>query len=265
MINEVVTINGQMQTVQRFVEADVPGLEFSLTELTERIYEDPCGTKKETGKAWPDEFPFPEAAFRRLDESDDTDFYDTPRLCYHIDEGAVRSLTTYYREHAGVKPGSAVLDICSSWVSHYPADWPDTMSRIAGTGMNIFELEQNAQFSDFSPRNLNVEPTLPFEDASFDLVTCVVSVDYLTKPLEIFKEVNRVLKPGGKFVLSQSNRCFQTKAIVMWLQQSDLQHCQVIGAYFHYSGGWSPPKAFDVSPGGPRANDPLFIVEAVKA
>ena len=96
------------------------------------------------------------------------------------------------------------------------------------------------------------------------MVTCVVSVDYLNKPLEIFREVARVLKPGGKFILSQSNRCFATKAIAMWLGQSDLQHCQVIGAYFHYSGGWSPARAFDVSPRGPRTNDPLFIVEATK-
>ena len=57
----------------------------------------------------------------------------------------------------------------------------------------------------------------------------MVSVDYLIRPLEIFKEVNRVLRPGGKFILSQSNRCFPTKAIAMWLGMSDLQHCLVIG------------------------------------
>ena len=50
----------------------------------------------------------------------------------------------------------------------------------------------------------------------------------------------------------------------LWLQRSDLQHCQVIGAYFHYSGGWTPARAFDVSPSGPNTNDPLFIVEATK-
>lgn len=96
------------------------------------------------------------------------------------------------------------------------------------------------------------------------MVTCVVSVDYLTKPLSVFDEVRRVLKPGGKFILSQSNRCFPSKAIGMWLGMSDLQHCLVIGAYFHYNGGWSPARAFDVSPEGPRTNDPLFIVEATK-
>jgi len=247
--------------VERFVEADV-GMEFPKLELSDRLFEDPTGTRKETGQAWPDEYPFPPAAFRRADENDDEEFYAMPRLCYHIDEGAVRALTNYYADN--IAEGSAVLDICSSWVSHYPAVFPEMMSRIAGTGMNALELEQNAQLSEFTPRNLNVDTSLPYGDGEFDVVTCVVSVDYLNKPLEIFREAARVLKPGGKFILSQSNRCFATKAIAMWIGQSDLQHCQVIGAYFHYSGGWSPARAFDVSPRGPRTNDPLFIVEATK-
>lgn len=65
-------------------------------------------------------------------------------------------------------------------------------------------------------------------------------------------------------ILSQSNRCFPSKAIAMWLGQNDFQHCLVIAAYFHYSKGWAPARIFDVSPQGPRTNDPLFVVEAVK-
>ena len=250
---EVVTIDGQQVPVQRFVEADV-GMEFPKMDLSEKLYS--------ANGPWPDDYPFPPEAFKRIDETDDGDFYSMPRLCYHIDEGAVRGLTNYYKEN--IAPGSAVLDICSSWVSHYPADFPETMSRISGTGMNALELEQNNQLSEFSPKNLNIDPTLPYEDASFDAVTCVVSVDYLTKPLEVFREVNRVLKPGGKFILSQSNRCFQTKAISMWLGQNDLQHCLVISAYFHYSKGWIPAKIYDISPQGPNTNDPLFLIEGIK-
>lgn len=185
-----------------------------------------------------------------------------PRFCYHIDEGAVRGITNYYKNN--IADGSSVLDICSSWVSHYPSDFPQRMSRISATGMNALELEQNVQLSDFEPKNLNVDPALPYEDESFDVVTCVVSVDYLIKPLEVFREVNRVLKPGGKFILSQSNRCFPSKAIAMWLNQGDLEHCLVIAAYFHYSKGWTKAKMLDASPQGPRTNDPLFIVEATK-
>ncbi len=54
---------------------------------------------------------------------------------------------------------------------------------------------------------------LPYEDNSFDVVTNAVSVDYLTRPLEMFREMHRVLKPGGQAIISFSNRCFPTKGM----------------------------------------------------
>ena len=39
---------------------------------------------------------------------------------------------------------------------------------------------------------------------------------------KIFSEINRVLKPGGKVLISQSNRFFPTKVIRIWLQTDDL-------------------------------------------
>ena len=46
--------------------------------------------------------------------------------------------------------------------------------------------------------------------------------------------------------------------------QSDLEHCLVVAAYFHYSRGWTRAQIYDASPRGPRTSDPLFIVEAKK-
>ena len=37
--------------------------------------------------------------------------------------------------------------------------------------------------------DLNAKPKLPFADGSFDVVTCVVSFDYLNKPKEVLAEV----------------------------------------------------------------------------
>ena len=45
---------------------------------------------------WEDAAPFTREDFRRLDESDDALFYDTPKLVYHIDEPAVKAATSYY-------------------------------------------------------------------------------------------------------------------------------------------------------------------------
>ena len=42
----------------------------------------------------------------------------------------------------------------------------------------------------------------------------------------------RVLRPGGTFVCTFSNRCFPTKAIRGWLLMSDRQHCDLVAEYF---------------------------------
>ncbi len=139
-------------------------------------------------KEWPEIPPFSKTDFFRADEGDDENFYNLPRLVYHIDEPAVASLTQYYR--ANISPGSSILDICSSWVSHYPVEFPRLMKRISGTGMNALELLANDQLTDYEARNLNVNPKLPYDDNSFDVVTCVVSIDYLTHPIDVLKEVS---------------------------------------------------------------------------
>ena len=123
---------------------------------------------------------------------------------YHIDDFAVTALTKYYEEN--FKDGEDVLDICSSWVSHYPKQWKG--GNVVGLGMNEYELSQNQQLSSYVVKDLNEDPTFPFDDNSFDKVTCVVSVDYLNKPKEIFQEIGRVLRPGGYAMLSMSNRWY---------------------------------------------------------
>jgi Methyltransferase domain len=216
-------------------------------------------------KQWPEEPPFEPKDFSREDDNDDGAFYTVPRLVYHIDEPAVASLTQYYRKN--IKPKSKILDICSSWVSHYPVEFKDTMSRISGSGMNGMELKFNDQLTDFEAKNLNKDPTLPYPDNTFDVVTCVVSIDYLINPIQVLKEVNRVLKPGGKIIISQSNRCFPTKAIRMWLGMNDRQHLELINAYFQYAGGYDERQAFDITATVPNGEyrDPMFIIETTKS
>jgi hypothetical protein len=165
-------------------------------------------------KEWPQDPPFRPEDFLRSDGNDDGWFYTVPRLVYHIDEPAVASLTQYYRKN--IPPGSKILDICSSWVSHYPLEFPKTMKEICATGMSGLELQYNDQLTGgYIQKDLNVDPRLPYDDDSFDVVTCVVSIDYLIEPIKVLKEVHRVLRPGGKMIVSQSNRCFPSKAIAM--------------------------------------------------
>lgn len=85
----------------------------------------------------------------------------------------------------------------------------------AGMGMNEEELKRNPALTEYKVKDLNVDAHLPYESNTFDAITNVVSVDYLSRPLEIFKEMHRVLKPGGRAIMSFSNRCFPTKGKVL--------------------------------------------------
>ncbi|XP_077243839.1 S-adenosyl-L-methionine-dependent methyltransferases superfamily protein [Tasmannia lanceolata] len=208
---------------------------------------------------WPEKFPFKEEDFRRFDESSDSMFYSAPRFVTHIDDPAIRALTSYYSKvfPPSNTPGICLLDLCSSWVSHFPAGYKQ--DRIVGMGMNEEELKRNPVLTEYIVQDLNVNPKLPFEDNSFDVITNVVSVDYLTKPMDVFKEMQRILKPGGVAIMSFSNRCFWTKAISIWTSTGDADHAWIVGSYFHYAGGFEPPQAMDISP-NPGRSDPMYVV-----
>ena len=64
--------------------------------------------------------------------------------------------------------------------------------------MNAVELARNPMATATVVHDLNADPRLPFDDGSFDAVTCCVSVDYLVRPVEVFADVARVLRPGGR-------------------------------------------------------------------
>ncbi len=132
---------------------------------------------------------FPPGFFSRADESPDAIFYEMDRLVTHLDDAAIAAVGELYTE-LGLE--GDVLDLCASWVSHFPI----TPEHLVAIGMNVNELDANPALSEYLVHDLNADPVLPFPDASFDAVTCCASVDYLTRPIEVFGEVARVLRPG---------------------------------------------------------------------
>jgi len=197
---------------------------------------------------------FPAGFFDRSDPSSDAVFYSAPRLVTHIDSGAIDAVGQVYAE---LEVDGRVLDLMSSWISHLQAK----PSHLTVLGMNAEELAANPMADDAIVHDLNADPTLPFEDDAFDQAICTVSVDYLTKPIEVFVEMARVLRPGGVFVCTFSNRCFPTKAIRGWLSLDDAGHCDLVENYFERSGGWEPARSAEVVRGG-FGVDPLFAVWA---
>ncbi|MCY3922529.1 MAG: methyltransferase domain-containing protein [Chloroflexi bacterium] len=201
--------------------------------------------------------PFEDAHFKRVDESDDANFYVQPRLVTHIDDDAIGALREHYSKF--LPKQGRLLDLMSSWVSHYPDDLES--ERVAGLGMNADELAENPQLTEWVVHDLNADPVLPYGDGEFDVVTIAVSVQYLTRPLEVFREIGRVLRPGGGCIVSFSNRCFPTKAVWLWQGMGDDGHVQMVGAYFHYSGAFDPPQWHDISPAKGQS-DPMYVVQS---
>jgi len=197
--------------------------------------------------------PFP--AYTRDDESPDDRFYDVPRRVVHIDDETIAALGRAYAEI--LPPGGRLLDLMSSWRSHLP---PGHASDVTGLGMNAEEMADNPQLSRHVVHDVNADPRLPFEDQAFDGAMCAVSVQYMTHPILLFRDVARTLKPGAPFVVSFSNRCFPTKAVAVWLESTDEQHVELVRAYFDTSGGWSDVVAEDRSPRG--GANPLYVVRA---
>jgi hypothetical protein len=145
-----------------------------------------------------DDNPFTSSSstsFARLDSSPDTIFYSEPRFVEHVDGQAVETMTSYISDRL-LQPGDSVLDLCSSWTSHINPSTAKKLKRVAGLGMNSKELEANPALTEWTvlDLNANTDVKLPYEAASFDVVMCQLSIDYLVHPLEVMKEAARVLK-----------------------------------------------------------------------
>lgn len=191
--------------------------------------------------------------FRKYDETLDDEFYQSARLVVHIDDPAIAATTALFREL--LPPGGAILDLMSSWRSHLPTDV--VYSRVAGQGMNATELRQNPQLTEHIVQNLNQHPTLPYKNGEFDGCVVTVSVQYLTQPVAVFREVARVLKPGSPFITVFSNRMFPTKAVAVWQALDDAGHAQLVETYYEQTGQFTDIHTEDRSP-SPRRSDPLF-------
>ncbi len=174
----------------------------------------------------------PPHAFDKRDPSPDGLFYANPRFVAHIDARAVAAVTDLYRRI--LPPGGAILDLMSSWISHLPGEV--VYREVAGLGMSEAELAANPRLTARFVQDLNRTPILPLEDERFDAAAICVSVQYLQKPVDVLREVARVLKPGAPLAITFSDRCFPTKAVAIWTALDGPGHAQLVSLYLEEAG-----------------------------
>ena len=193
-------------------------------------------------------------AFSRQDESDDSHFYALDRFVDHLDTVALDTAEKLI-DTLVVEKRPAILDLMAGWDSHIPRTIE--ADEVVGLGLNVNELSRNEVLTEVVLHDVNKNPTLPFEDNRFDVVLNTVSVDYMTKPFDVFREVARVLKPGGLFLVIFSNRMFPEKAVKMWREASEPERVILVEDFFTGSDAFEKPSLF-TSKGKPRPKDDKY-------
>ncbi len=204
--------------------------------------------------------------FARIAGEADGAFYAMSRMVSHVDSTASAQMGHLYQRL--LPPGGRILDLMASWESHVPRE--HGCGEIVGLGMNAEELGANPLFAEHRVHDLNLDPTLPYGDTEFDAVICSLSVEYLTKPFDVFADVARVLKPGGPFVVTFSDRWFPPKVIRIWEELHAFERPGLVLEYFLRDGlfdaleTWSmrglPRPADDTYADRRAQSDPVFAV-----
>ena len=197
-----------------------------------------------------------EDSFQRQDAHSDRIYYQKPRFVEHIDDQAVEVVKDIHGKllHDGMR----VLDLMSSWISHLPEDV--RLEKLSGLGLNAQELTANVDLNDWVVHDLNENPILPYETKTYDAAICSLSVEYLVDPVTVFKEIGRVLRPGGLFIVTFSNRWFPEKVINIWKDLHEFERMGLVVEYFQKSRMFKYLETYSIR-GLPRPMDDKYYYE----
>ncbi len=164
----------------------------------------------------------------------DSLFYLKPRMVQHLDAEAGAFIQNTYGRLIG--NGTRVLDLMASWDSHLPRELE--LGSLTALGLNEEELRNNVMATATYVQDLNENGRLPFATGQFDAVICTASVEYLTNPVIVFREIERVLAPGGVAAIAFSNRWFAPKAIRLWSEIHEFERLGMVLGLFRQTPGF---------------------------
>tara|TARA_S200000501_G_scaffold341764_1_gene351377 strand:+ start:418 stop:1068 length:651 start_codon:yes stop_codon:yes gene_type:complete len=202
---------------------------------------------------------------KKIDESNDEDFYSDPKFVYHLDANFRNYLSSVYKNE--IKNNSTVLDLMSSWDSYLPSE--KIYKKVIGHGLNKDELERNKTLNTFWIQNFNVSQKIPLESETVDFCLMVAAWQYLQYPEKLTKEIVRILNKEGKIIVSFSNRAFWHKAPNIWTSSTEEQRLKYVRKVL-IANGFQEPKvikkfnnqSFSLFPF--FKNDPFYCLIATK-
>ena len=202
---------------------------------------------------------------KKLDESNDEEFYSDPKFVYHLDANFRQYLSNIYKKE--ITENSTVLDLMSSWDSYLPQE--KKYKKVIGHGLNKKELEKNKIFDTYWIQNFNLNQEIPLGNESVDFCLMVAAWQYLQYPENLSREIVRILSNHGKFIISFSNRAFWHKAPNIWTSSTEEERVNYVRKVL-ISNGFNEPKIIKKFT-EPRLNifnflnkDPFYCLIATK-
>ena len=189
--------------------------------------------------------------FNRPDAGNDSEFFSVPSLQPYWDRTALTQLSLLYRQL--IPENAQILDLMAG--VHSPLQEADIKpSAVICAGLNGEELEHNPLCTQAEIVDVNTIYALPFQTGQFDVVLIHAAIEYVINPPLLMTEVQRVLKPAGRIIISFSNRSVSEKAIQLWSGADEFERPAIVLAYLRNCAGFSGFNSYSMR-GLLRAND----------
>ncbi len=96
----------------------------------------------------------------------------------------------------------------------YGTDLSDVLVKGANKEARDRNLDQKIKF-----RVADIDEGLPFADKSFAVVTCLAVLEHVFDPLFVFKELTRVVEPGGFLIVEVPNLAWFPRRLTLFVGQ----------------------------------------------
>ncbi|QHC34596.1 class I SAM-dependent methyltransferase [Komagataeibacter xylinus] len=186
----------------------------------------------------------------------DTLFYSRRPTGPLLDQGAQTAITALYRTL--LPEDGNILDLMAGPDSHLPPDME--FDSVIGIGVNAQALDANTRLTDRVVEDINETPDLPLADESMDAALVCDVVPYLRQPVQVFREIARVLQPGGLIIITYGTRFIPQKATALWQALEPDDRGRMLGVLLQRAG-FGPVDTGSVTP----APEDMFWKDAVMA